>query len=728
MDSVQSADDAYEKLSRAGFTVDRMSMTADKMSLLMMQLGVQLSSTTLDNSASLLKAMALIVEEMGEMGASESLVKNVVESITSEDTIHSTAGGLVNEMWGPLNDLKRLNKDFEGVRDEAISWFEATKAELKAELKGEIKQSTAGAVAELSEAARVMREEAAGFKEAASVLRSQKEKMASYQAVVEGEAQRPSNPATLWSDQVHAGNSSEPFIPVNLAAQKTTASYAQMAQKRLTLTQRQALDKNKADACKVLFSPSLGGVSQGLEELSPEVLIAKADAALEALKAAGSDVPNGCTFIGAKNLAKGDVVYILNSPEAAAWLKRERGAFLKVFGATSKIVDAEWKVLIENVPAMFCITPQSMRGLEDKNSLAPNSIANGEWLVPPHKRRVGQLTAHLTFKFSSPESANQVIRGGMFVLAKRCIARKKKAFAPQCFKCLKVFPRQIHIAATCPSAHIVCGLCGGAHHSSGCELKNEDPVHHWCVNCQIHGHGANDRLCATAMKMVVELNKKNPEDLFKYFVVEGDEDTYELIHPDAAEFTEGRGHLYQEEHFEDWTPVNGYKSKQYNYSAGARKEVQFSAARWVNQKTLASDAAKAVLPADRTPKQREILEAEERDKIEEVKKRKHELMRAEAAKTQRKLNVHYALAASRDKEDQERAAAEEAVTKAIKEKRDEADRVFEAAEAQMLEDNSGLEREFDAGPRSLGATSNSLTPATGQPASSPASGAALADV
>lgn len=71
-------------------------------------------------------------------------------------------------------------------------------------------------------------------------------------------------------------------------------------------------------------------------------------------------------------------------------------------------------------------------------------------------------------------------------------------------------------------------------------------------------HGSNDRQCRTATKTVVELNKRDPGALFKYYVIEGDEHTYELFNPDAAEFTGGRGHIYQEEQYGDWNELNGF--------------------------------------------------------------------------------------------------------------------------------------------------------------------------
>ncbi|KZP25663.1 hypothetical protein FIBSPDRAFT_680875, partial [Athelia psychrophila] len=205
------------------------------------------------------------------------------------------------------------------------------------------------------------------------------------------------------------------------------------------------------------------------------------------------------------------------SPEAGKWVRGKRVEFLKVFGSQVKMAEADMPVLLENVPVAFCITERSLRGLEDKNSLPRMSIASARWIKPAAKRTEGQKSAHLIVNFAAPEHANIALRQGMFILGNRSHARKLVNEPPKCFKCQKVWVRLEHVASKCPSKQMVCALCGKAHHANTCTLVGVDPVHHYCVNCKIFGHGANDKLCATYLKHLLELNRREPGNLFKYY-------------------------------------------------------------------------------------------------------------------------------------------------------------------------------------------------------------------
>ncbi|KZP05108.1 hypothetical protein FIBSPDRAFT_682515, partial [Athelia psychrophila] len=219
-------------------------------------------------------------------------------------------------------------------------------------------------------------------------------------------------------------------------------------------------------------------------------------------------------------LRGGDVVYILNSPEAGRWIRKSRVEFLRNFGGQTKMAEAEIPVMLENVLVSFCITEQSMRGLEKKNTLPMGSVLSARWIKPPAKRTEGQRSAYLVLNFSSPQTANIALRKGMFVLGHRSHARKLVNEPPKCFKCQKVWVRLEHITSKCPSALMVCALCGKAHHTNTCPLNKVDPVHHFCVNCKIYGHGANDKMCGTYLRHLLELNRRNPGNLFKYYVDE----------------------------------------------------------------------------------------------------------------------------------------------------------------------------------------------------------------
>lgn len=165
------------------------------------------------------------------------------------------------------------------------------------------------------------------------------------------------------------------------------------------------------------------------------------------------------------------------------------------------------------------------------------------------------------------------------------------------------------MAATCPSEKIVCELCGQDHLMANCELRGKDLAHYKCINCGIYGHSARDRQCLTFVKLSLELNKKNPENLFKYYVIEGDKDTYELLHPDAADFTGAQGHLYKQQQETEWMEVNGHKHKQYYYHLNQKgKGKEHNTGVWISQ-MVAAVRATMIGPEQETMEDGEIRDA-----------------------------------------------------------------------------------------------------------------------
>ncbi|KZP09695.1 hypothetical protein FIBSPDRAFT_681170, partial [Athelia psychrophila] len=130
------------------------------------------------------------------------------------------------------------------------------------------------------------------------------------------------------------------------------------------------------------------------------------------------------------------------------------------------------------------------------------------WMKSQQNRRTGQKTAHLLLNFDVPQSVNLALRKGVYVMGNRSYTRKLTAEPLRCYKCQKLWTILQHLAANCPSTFIICRLCGEAHHTDKCPLRNEDPQKHFCINCKVHGHGASDKLCDKYVKLLVEMNKR----------------------------------------------------------------------------------------------------------------------------------------------------------------------------------------------------------------------------
>ena len=58
-------------------------------------------------------------------------------------------------------------------------------------------------------------------------------------------------------------------------------------------------------------------ISQGLDDQDPQILITKANLALTTMKATHDDIPDAIQFMSAKTLAKGDILFDMDSPESA---------------------------------------------------------------------------------------------------------------------------------------------------------------------------------------------------------------------------------------------------------------------------------------------------------------------------------------------------------------------------------------------------------------------------
>ena len=80
--------------------------------------------------------------------------------------------------------------------------------------------------------------------------------------------------------------------------------------------------------------------------------------------------------MSAKTLAKGDILFDMDSPESVEWIRKEgtRVEFMRGFGAMSEIKDREHSCVVENVPTIFYPSLESSAEVETTNRLTPNSI------------------------------------------------------------------------------------------------------------------------------------------------------------------------------------------------------------------------------------------------------------------------------------------------------------------------------------------------------------------
>jgi hypothetical protein len=335
-------------------------------------------------------------------------------------------------------------------------------------------------------------------------------------------------------------------------------TYARRAQ--LPAIHSKVMARNDERLRQVMFTKAQGMASQGLDSHDPQTIVAKANLALKAMTSSHNDIPKGIQFLSAKTLRRGDIVFDMDSPQSAEWLRKEgvRIEFMQGFGAMSEIKDREHACVIENVPVNFYPSIELVREVENTNNLTPNSILLTRWIKPIERRFSGQRTAFMIATFRTAEDANYAILNNLYICGKRCTTRKLLPEPRRCFKCHAINSR--HIAANCKEITDICDTCGGAHLPKDCTLKDEDPSRHFCINCKTHGHGARDRLCPTYIKQCNNLNTRMPENLYKFFPTDNPS-TWEL----ADSSQDIHLHPSPDNANDDWTPVTHKKRKQYPY-------------------------------------------------------------------------------------------------------------------------------------------------------------------
>jgi hypothetical protein len=344
------------------------------------------------------------------------------------------------------------------------------------------------------------------------------------------------------------------------------------------------MTRNNERAKQILLTKTPGMASQGLDSLTPETIVAKANIALDLIKSTHNDAPKDIKFMGAKQFLKGDILLDLNSAEAATWLRtpKIKTEFMQGFGAMSDIKDREYSCVVENVPISFEPSTNSLSSVERQNDLSAKSILLGRWIKPKEKRFEGQRTAFMIIAFRTAEDANKAILNSIYVAGKRCIVRKLLAEPRRCFKCHVIGAR--HVAATCKEIAERCDICGGVHPSNTCSLRNEHPSKQFCINCNTRGHPTRDRLCPTYLHHTKTLNERMPENLYKYFPTD-DPASWELTGPTSQH----QDPTPQSDNAEGWTAVHS-----------RRKAFSFTLAD-VQQKHGADKRTKSATGTNKTP-------------------------------------------------------------------------------------------------------------------------------
>jgi len=294
-------------------------------------------------------------------------------------------------------------------------------------------------------------------------------------------------------------------------------SYAAAIQQEIHADHAEVITRGNTTDKQIMVQKDKDATDNALDSLTEKDLVVKANTALDLMGMSGMDKPRHTTFIGAKKLRNGNVLYQLNTKEAAAWLRAPdvQKAFMEKYGGTSNIRNKLHYVIAEFVPVTFDAGSSFAHAkVEQDNFIGLDSIAYSKYIKPPHLRPANQRVAHVIFGFTDREDANTAITTGIFIEGKHANIRKILTEPKRCLKCQKYG----HYVSDCKATEDTCARCGDRHRTAHCTV-NETAMYR-CTNCtgnEAMGHGAADRECAAFKMQRQKIQERVPENKYKFF-------------------------------------------------------------------------------------------------------------------------------------------------------------------------------------------------------------------
>ena len=206
------------------------------------------------------------------------------------------------------------------------------------------------------------------------------------------------------------------------------------------------------------------------------------------------------------------VLLEFNSDEAVEWLQdAERWrAFLVQLHKLAIIKPRMYNIVVQFVPLSFRPKKDTeLHEVEESNGLDDGDIVRARWIKPIMRRSPSQVCGHMILSFLSPQPANEVLAGGLFIRQKKVYAEKCKREPLRCLKC----QGWNHMASSCPQLRDTCGTCAQHHRMAACTGPNK----YRCVLCGSDDHASWDRSCPTFLHKCAELNNRMEENRMPYF-------------------------------------------------------------------------------------------------------------------------------------------------------------------------------------------------------------------
>lgn len=191
------------------------------------------------------------------------------------------------------------------------------------------------------------------------------------------------------------------------------------------------------------------------------------------------------------------------------------------FGPDAYISEQTHKIVLRFIPCggPFDPTdPDHLRELEENSGLEPYSITSMTWCRPIAKRAANQSFATATAIINSPQAANHLLHGNIYIYDKRITIQKDARQPLLCNKCQQFG----HIRRECPN-ELKCVACAGPHDISTCTNRDRPS----CVSCGASStHSSNAQRCPAFQRRLDDMRKRFPEDALPFFPVLDDPSTW----------------------------------------------------------------------------------------------------------------------------------------------------------------------------------------------------------
>ena len=201
----------------------------------------------------------------------------------------------------------------------------------------------------------------------------------------------------------------------------------------------------------------------------------------------------------------------MNSGEAATWMRTHLDRIIgNILKCPVKLLTCTYIVIARFIPVTFDPSPAGLKEIEDAVDLPNGSIQDASWVKHPSKRTGHQKVANLKIFCTTPEAANTLINGPVYIAGSRICIQKDIRSPRVCNKC----QRYGHIVKDCNATSDVCGKCGKTHPTSTCRERNECK----CTPCGSTDHSTNYTNCPIYHQHERSMMDKNPEIISPYYL------------------------------------------------------------------------------------------------------------------------------------------------------------------------------------------------------------------